>query len=133
MRFVHRISRASRLCITEEEYSADFSVEVRFSGRITAVINARNPNANYCKYIEGDITNVIADALRSGTISNQFEVHEATQTVRTMFIGQCAFRYGIEQHVNVEQQNLPEPLPIVTNEPPPKYRPVFNLLSNATH
>lgn len=97
------------------------------------MINARNPNINFCKYIEGDVTNIIADALRSGTISNQFEVHDATQTVRTMFTGQCAFRYGIEQHVNVEQQNLLEASSIITNESPPKYRQMFHLLSNVTH
>ena len=57
--------------------------------------------------------------------SNQFEVHEQTQTVRTLMFGKCAFRYGIEQHVNVEQQKLVDLSAKIVNEPPPKYRPVY--------
>jgi hypothetical protein len=36
-------------------------------------------------------------------------------------LGKCAFRYGIEQYVNVEQEKLAD----LSNEPPPKYRPAF--------
>ncbi|CAF5193287.1 unnamed protein product, partial [Rotaria sp. Silwood1] len=35
-------------------------------------------------------------------------------------LGKCAFRYGIEQHVNVEQGKLADLSSTVTNEPPPK-------------
>ncbi|CAF3455236.1 unnamed protein product [Rotaria sp. Silwood1] len=127
-----RVSPHSRanaeLCITEEEYSADFSIEVRFSGRISAMISTRNNTGGYYKYMEGDLATIFSDALRSGNCgasSGQFEVHEQTQTVRTMMLGKCAFRYGIEQHVNVEQGKLADLSSTVTNEPPPKYRPVF--------
>ncbi|CAF1500997.1 unnamed protein product [Rotaria sp. Silwood1] len=126
----------AELCITEEEYSADFSVEVRFSGRISAMISTRNNTGGYYKYMEGDLATIFAELSRTGGIggsSGQFEIHEQTQTVRTVMTGKCAFRYGIEQHVNVEQEKLPM-LPsssIKTNEPPPKYRPLF--LSNNAH
>jgi len=123
-------SRANaELCITEEEYSADFSVEVRFSGRISAMISTRNNTGGYYKYMEGDLATIFAEALRtggSGASSGQFEVHEQTQTVRTVMTGKCAFRYGIEQHVNVEQEKLPDSSSsIKPHEPPPKYRPLF--------
>lgn len=127
----------AELCITEEEYSADFSVEVRFSGRISAMISTRN-NTGYYKYMEGDLATIFADALRtnsSGASSGQFEVHEQTQTVRTTLTGKCAFRYGIEQHVNVEQEKLADTFSSTTaakpNEPPPRYRPLF--ISNNPH
>lgn len=124
-----------RLCITEEEYSADFSVEVRFSGRISAMISSRNNTGGYYKYMEGDIANIISEVLRtgmSGASPGQFEIHEPTQTVRTILTGKCAFRYGIEQHVNVEQGRLSDSSPSKTNEPqPPKYRPLF--MSTNTH
>ncbi len=119
-----------RLCITEEEYSADFSIEVRFSGRISAMISTRNNTGGYYKYMEGDLATIFAEALRSGgsgASAGQFEVHEQTQTVKTTMTGKCAFRYGIEQHVNVEQEKLPasSSSSIKTNEPPPRYRPLF--------
>lgn len=119
-----------RLCITEEEYSADFSVEVRFSGRISALISTKNNSSGYYKYIEGDLATIFAESIRSGisgASSGQFEVHEQTQTVRTVLTGKCAFRYGIEQHVNVEQEKLPSVSSSSTKtiEPPPKYRPLF--------
>ncbi|CAF2201135.1 unnamed protein product [Rotaria magnacalcarata] len=122
-------SRANaQLCITEEEYGADFSVEVRFSGRISAMISTRNNSGGYYKYMEGDLATIFSDALRSGNSGasgGQFEVHEPTQTVRTVMLGKCAFRYGIEQHVHVEQGKLADLSSNVTNEPPPRYRPVF--------
>jgi len=127
--FVTPHSKANvELCITEEEYSADFSVEVRFSGRISAMISTRNHTAGYYKYMEGDLATIFSDALRSGNCGvnhGQFEVHEQTQTVRAVMLGKCAFRYGIEQHVNVEQEKLADLSSTMTNEPPPKYRPAF--------
>ena len=117
------------MCITEEEYSADFSVEVRFSGRISAMISTRNNTGGYYKYMEGDVATIFGDALRSGNVggcSNQFEVNEQTQTVRTVMLGKCAFRYGIEKYVNVEQEKLGDLPCTIANEPPPKYRPVFS-------
>ncbi|CAF1314488.1 unnamed protein product [Adineta steineri] len=119
----------AELCITEEEYAADFSIEVRFSGRISAMISTRNNTGGYYKYMEGDLATIFSDALRSGNSgisSGQFEVHEQTQTVRTVMLGKCAFRYGIEQYVNVEQEKLTDLSSSITNEPPPKYRPVFS-------
>lgn len=127
-------SFSSRLCITEDEYYADFSVEARFSGRVSIMISTRNQNAGYYKYIEGDIANIIADLLRTGSYDGmspgQFEIHEATQTVRTTINGRCNFRFGIEQYVNVEQEKLPDVLSSINNEPPPKYRPVFSTSNN---
>lgn len=80
--------------------------------------------------MEGDLSAIFAEAIRgggSGISSGQFEVHEPTQTVRTVMTGKCAFRYGIEQHVNVEQEKLANlsTSTIRTTEPPPRYRPLF--------
>jgi hypothetical protein len=86
------------------------------------MISARNHTAGYYKYMEGDLATIFSEAIRSGISGanpGQFEVHE--QTVRTVMLGKCAFRYGIEQHINVEQEKLAD----LTNEPPPKYRPTF--------
>ena len=119
----------SRLCITEEEYAAEFSVEVRFTGRISAMISTRDKSTGYYKYMEGDIASIIADTIRQDDVHSsapgQFDIHEATQTVRTIVMGKCNFRYGIEQHINVEQHKLLDVLTNINNEPPPKYRPVF--------
>jgi hypothetical protein len=95
------------------------------------MISNRNNTGGYYKYMEGDLATIFAEALRtggSGASPGQFEVHEQTQTVRTVMLGKCAFRYGIEQHVTVEQEKLPHSTSsIKTNEPPPppRYRPLF--------
>lgn len=92
------------------------------------MISTRNNTGGYYKYMEGDLATIVSEALRAGSISGgQFEVHEQTQTVRTVMTGKCAFRYGIEQHVNVEQEKLPSSTSPATKtvEPPPKYRPLF--------
>jgi len=101
------------------------------------MISTRN-NTGYYKYMEGDLATIFAEALRTNTIgasSGQFEVHEQTQTVRTVLTGKCAFRYGIEQHVNVEQEKLTSTFSPTSsakpNEPPPRYRPLF--VSTNTH
>jgi DNA-binding NarL/FixJ family response regulator len=100
------------------------------------MISTRNNTGVYYKYMEGDLATIFAEALRtgsSGASPGQFEVHEQTQTVRTVMTGKCAFRYGIEQHVNVEQEKLPDlsSSSIKINELPPRYRPI--LISNNTH
>lgn len=88
-------------------------------------------NGGYFKYMEGDIASIVSETLRSGStgaLTGQFEIHEPTQTVRTIFTGKCAFRYGIEQHVNVDQEKLHEVSPGKSNDPPtqpPRYRPLF--------
>lgn len=89
------------------------------------MISTRNHIVGYYKYIEGDIATIFADTLRSGFHTGQFEVYEQTQTVRTNVSGKCAFRYGIEQYVHVEQEKLTDLSSNIVNEPPPKYRPVF--------
>jgi len=98
------------------------------------MISTRNNTGGYYKYMEGDLATIFSDALRSGNSGaspGQFEVIEQLQTVRTVMIGKCAFRYGIEQHVNVEQEKLGDLSSSMVNEPPPKYRPVF--MSNNNH
>jgi len=98
------------------------------------MISARNHTAGYYKYMEGDLATIFSEAIRSGISGanpGQFEVHE--QTVRTVMLGKCAFRYGIEQHVNVEQEKLPDSSSssIKPHEQPPRYRPLF--ISNNAH
>ena len=103
------------------------------------MISTRNNTGGYYKYMEGDLATIFAEAIRSGgsgMSSGQFEVHEQTQTVRTVMTGKCAFRYGIEQHVNVEQEKLAtssssSSIRPIEPPPPPRYRPLF--MTNNIH
>ncbi|CAF1612025.1 unnamed protein product, partial [Didymodactylos carnosus] len=111
-------SRANaELVITEEEYSADFQVEVRFSGRISAAI-CRRDNHAYVKFIDGDIARIFQEGMKTGS-SSQFEIFE-NSTVRTIMSGKCAFRFGVEQHVTVEQDRLTS-----SAEQPPRYHAII--------
>ncbi|CAF1227486.1 unnamed protein product [Didymodactylos carnosus] len=112
-------SRANaELIITEEEYSADFQVEVRFSGRISASICSRRDNNAYVKFVEGDMAAIFQDAIKTSNAS-QFEIFD-NSIVRTIMSGKCAFRYGVEQHVTVEQDRLTS-----ASEPPPRYHAII--------
>ena len=101
------------------------------------MISTRSNADSYYKYVEGNVATIFAELLRgdiSGASAGQFEVHEQTQTVRTVMTGKCGFRYGIEQRVDVEQEKLPNVSSSsmkATEPPPPRYRPL--LTPHGTH
>ncbi|CAF0826277.1 unnamed protein product, partial [Didymodactylos carnosus] len=88
-----RTKAFAELYINEEQYNGDFSVEVRFSGRITATISTRtNPN-NYIKYMEGDIVNIVRDYIQGQNSNRGFEIVDNWQ-VKYIMRGKVQFRYG---------------------------------------
>lgn len=93
------------------------------------MISTRNSAGGYYKYMEGDIANIISEMMRGGASGigpGQFEIADRSALVRTLLTGKCAFRYGIEQHVNVEQEKIPDSSsPAKATDPPPRYRPLF--------
>ena len=101
------------------------------------MISTRNSAGSYYKYMEGDIANIIAEMMRGGAAgigAGQFEIADRSSLVRTLLTGKCAFRYGIEQHVNVEQEKILDsssPAKSSDPPPPPRYRPLF--MSTNTH
>jgi hypothetical protein len=98
----------AELNIDEEEFHGDFSVFIRFYGRITATIATRQSPNTYLKFIDGDIVQIIRETMENNHRLNGLEIHEDDSSPAVQFTmrGKCSFRYGIEQHVILNQESL---------------------------
>ncbi len=111
-----RIHVAPRTCtyaelsIDEEEFHGNFSVFIRFFGRITATIATRQSPDIYLKFIDGDIVQIIRESMENNGRLNGLEIiEENPPVVQFTLRGNCSFRYGIEQHVILNQESLDTP------------------------
>ncbi|CAF2932121.1 unnamed protein product [Rotaria sp. Silwood2] len=97
----------AELNIDEEEFNGDFTVSLRFCGRITATIATRQSPNTYLKFIDGDIVQIIRETIENDNSLNSFEIFEETPpVVQFTMHGKCSFRYGIQQHVILSQESL---------------------------
>ncbi|UJR28814.1 hypothetical protein I4U23_010038 [Adineta vaga] len=102
-----RTSTYAELNIDEEEFNGDFSFFIQFFGRITATVSTHESPNNYLKFIEGDIVEIIREILENDHRLNGLEiVSDHPSAVRYTMRGKCLFRYGIQQHVVLNQQSL---------------------------
>jgi hypothetical protein len=102
----------AELNIDEEEFHGDFSVLIQFSGRITATIATRQSPNTYLKFIDGDIVQIIREAIENNRRLNGFEIlEENSPVVQFTMRGKCLFRYGVEQHIVLHQESLDSSLP----------------------
>jgi hypothetical protein len=111
-----RIRVAPRTCtnaelhIDEEEFHGDFSVFIRFFGRITATVTTRQSPNTYLTFIDGDIVQIIRETMGNNRRLNGLEIFEENPSVVQFTMrGKCSFRYGIEQHVILNQESLDPP------------------------
>jgi hypothetical protein len=111
IRVAPRTRTYAELHIDEEEFLGDFSVYIRFFGRITAMIATRQSPNNYLKFIDGDIVQIIRETVENNRRLSHLEiVEENPPVVQFTMCGKCEFRYGIEQHVVLDQESLDPPL-----------------------
>jgi len=98
----------AELNIDEEEFYGDFSVQIRFYGRISATIATRQSPSTYLKFLDGDIVQIIRETMANHPRRwNGLEiVEENPPFVQFTMRGKCSFRYGIEQHVVLNQESL---------------------------
>ena len=114
----------AELNIDEEEYNGDFSVSIRFCGRITATIATRQSPNTYLKFIEGDIVQIIREIMGNNHRLNDLEiVNDNPPVVQYTMRGTCAFRYGVQQHILLNQEPLDQPSSSFLA--PSNYRPLL--------
>ncbi|CAF1555071.1 unnamed protein product, partial [Rotaria sordida] len=66
----------------------------------------QSPNT-YLKFIDGDIVQIIREAMENDNSLNNFEIFEENPpVVQFKMYGKCSFRYGIQQHVILNQELL---------------------------
>lgn len=113
----------AELNIDEAEFNGDFSVCIRFFGRITVTIATRQEPDTYLKFMEGDIVQIIREHMENNRRSNGLEILEENPPIaRFTMRGKCSFRYGIQQHVKLNQESLD--LPQIPSLLIPNYRPL---------
>ncbi|CAF4748350.1 unnamed protein product [Rotaria sp. Silwood1] len=97
----------AELNIDEEEFHGDFTVSIQFFGRITATIATRQSPNTYVKFIDGDIVQIIREAMEYDNSLYSFEIFDDNPpVVQFTMRGKCSFRYGIQQHVILKQESL---------------------------
>jgi hypothetical protein len=97
----------ANLNVDEEEIYSHFSVSIQFSGRITATIATRQSPNTCLKFIVGDIVQIIGKAMKSNHRLNAFEIIEGNfPSIRFTMRGKCSFRYGVKQHIVINQESL---------------------------
>lgn len=112
----------AELNIDEEEFNGDFSVPIRFFGRITATISTRQSPDTYLKFMDGDIVQIIRETMENNRRLNGLEILEENPPVAQFTMrGKCSFRYGIQQHIVLKQESLN---PSLSSFITPNYRPL---------
>lgn len=109
-----KVKPKSRTCasliINELELTKNFTVETRLRGRLTVVLNNRKDN-QFIKLFSHDIVEIIRQAMEKHWLppnSSIFEIVEinGTKFARTVVKGICKFRLGVEQFVELNEENL---------------------------
>jgi hypothetical protein len=137
IRVAPRTRTYAELDIDEEEWNGDFSVFIRFFGRITATVASRQSPNTYLKFIDGDIIQIIREIMENNHRLNGLEIVEENPPVAQFTMrGKCSFRYGIEQHVILNQEPLDPssssfPIQNYISSIPFNYRPLKPHLSSS--
>lgn len=132
----------AELNIDEEELEKDFTISIRFSGRISAKIATRQSPDHYLKYFDCDIGQIIQQMMETHPrrcIGLQI-INENPSVVQYTMRGNCSFRYGIEQHVLLKQTpldiSISTPHISYSNSKPPisiDYRPLHSRLVSSAN
>jgi hypothetical protein len=139
IRVAPRTRTHAELHIDEEEFQGDFTVFIQFYGRITATIATRQLPNSYLKFIEGDIVQIIRETKENNHRLNGFQIIEENPSIaRFTMRGRCSFRYGIQQHIVLNQEPLDPPSSSLLTQNyipsvPKDYRPLRPYLTSSNN
>ncbi|XP_029656588.1 uncharacterized protein LOC115230588 [Octopus sinensis] len=89
------------LVVTEEEFHCDFSLSVRIRGRIVVVLTNLLDNNSFLSVVEGSIVKLLSsnsDIMKHCTKKDDSLIWSVT--------GKSKFRYGVEQHIKIDEESL---------------------------
>ncbi|KAI0990178.1 hypothetical protein GJ496_000705 [Pomphorhynchus laevis] len=89
---------SAELVLTEENFSANFSFNIKIKGTISVTIRSRK-DGKFVKWICGDISTIIEDAIKRGL--KNFEIWK--NEVMCTMTGTIKLRYGVEQNVVINR------------------------------
>lgn len=87
------------LVITQKDFAGNFKITTTFSGRVLVTFTNRKDNNSFIKCIEGDVAEIFRK-VDGFTVSGR-QVSVTNQ-------GCCKFEYGVEQHITIRQEALPD-------------------------
>lgn len=97
----------AKLTIVEEEYNGKFTITTKMKGPVKVTFANIKDNNSFIMAAEKHIDQIVSDAIRSEVISgNILTVDGSTNTVVFKTVGQAKFRYGVKQHVEVDQKKV---------------------------
>lgn len=99
----------AKLVILEEEYQGRFSIKTIISGRARVVFTNMKDNNSFIKAIEGQVVDIVKDAInikKSVQSSEALLVDASTQSVVSITRGNCKFKYGFRQMIEVDQKPI---------------------------
>ncbi|CAF0776703.1 unnamed protein product [Brachionus calyciflorus] len=110
-----KVKPFSRTCaslvINELELTRNFSLDTRLKGRLLVTLNNKKENNQFVKSFSGDIVEIIRLATEKYWLpanSSIFEIVDinGTKYARTSLKGNCKFRMGVEQFVELTEESL---------------------------
>ncbi|CAH1778108.1 unnamed protein product [Owenia fusiformis] len=102
-----RTTAEAKLMILEEKYEGKFTVTTTIKGRVRAIFTNMKDNNSFMKVYEGNVDDIIKKARDSGKIKGEaVTVSKDDKCVVCRTQGQCKFKYGLKQTVEVDQTKL---------------------------
>lgn len=94
----------AELVVREKEFSAKFRLHVQIKGHVIVVVTNLRDNNAFVQTIEGDFSEVVK------TLADKLDknVTCSGRTVTWEVEGTCQFRFGVEQHVRLQESPLKE-------------------------
>ena len=97
----------AKLIIREEEYRGKFCVDTHIKGRVRIVYTNVKDNNSFLRAREGEVTEIVREAMEGRRLQGDaISVDGSARAVLCRTRGQCTFRYGLQQDVEVDQLPL---------------------------
>lgn len=98
----------AKLVILEEEYKGAFEVTTRISGVVRIVMRNIKNNNSFMRATEGSVYRVVEEAIAKGLYrpTDALSLNKERKIIVITTKGQCNFRYGLKQTVEVDQKPI---------------------------
>ncbi|CDW56921.1 LIN 24 Like family member [Trichuris trichiura] len=92
----------AELVMTEAQCTANFSMHIRFNGRVIVTVTDAKSNNALVTIIEGNMADIMQNEIAKGCKAFKLDKRTVVGEVR----GSCKFRFGLEQKVTLTQKPL---------------------------
>lgn len=97
----------AKLIILEEEYKGKFTLKTRIRGRARVIFYNLKDNNSLITVQEGDVDQIVKEARDRRLIEGDIMIVDgATRSVICKTSGNCTFKYGLKQDVEVDQMPI---------------------------